>query len=160
MVPSVVLRMISYVFLTLPVNFRNKNPYLIRKHMSWAVRTAGNWSDVYSRRNDLWKVDFSRVCKKLAWVLTVIWSGFLALRMHFRRRFPTIFRKHMPWGIGTESLWMIGCIFVENGPLESCIESSLNGTVCGAKGDFIRFSYLYPYMSRTHTFLESTCSEL
>ena len=32
--------------------------------------------------------------------------------VHFRREPPTIFRKHMPWGIGTESLGMIGCIFL------------------------------------------------
>ena len=74
----------------------------------------------------------------------------------------TIFRKHMPWGIGTESLGMIGCIFAENGPLEGGIESSFRGTGWGAKGDFIRYSYLYPYIfeSRTHTFFESTCPEL
>ena len=31
----------------------------------------------------------------------------------------------------------------------------------GAKGDFMRYSYLYPYIfeSRTHTFFESTCPE-
>ena len=75
---------------------------------------------------------------------------------------PTIFQKHMPWGIGTESLGMIGCIFAENGPLEGGIESSFRGTGWGAKGDFIRYSYLYPYIfeSQTHTFFESTCPEL
>ena len=41
---------------------------------------------------------------------------------------PTICRKHMPWGIGTESLGMIGCIFAENVPLEGGIESSFSGT--------------------------------
>ena len=82
--------------------------------------------------------------------------------VHFRRGPPTIFWKHMPWGIGTESLGMIGCIFAENGPLEGGIESSFRGTGRGAKGDFIRYSYLYPYIfeSRTHTFFESTCPEL
>ena len=57
---------------------------------------------------------------------------------------------------------MIGCIFAENGPLEGGIESSFRGTGWGAKGDFIRYSYLYPYIfeSRTHTFFESTCPEL
>ena len=54
----------------------------------------------------------------------------------------TIFRKHMPSGIGTESFGMIGCIFAENGPLEGGIESSFSGTGWGVKGDFIRFSYL------------------
>ena len=64
--------------------------------------------------------------------------------------------------MGTESLGMIGCIFAENGPLEGGIESSFWGTGWGAKGDFMRYSYLYPYIfeSRTHTFFESTCPEL
>ena len=44
--------------------------------------------------------------------------------VHFRRGPPTIFRKHMPWGMGTKSLGMIGCIFAENGPLEGGIESN------------------------------------
>ena len=180
------------------------------------------WSDAYSWRNDLWKVNFKRVCEKPAGVLMVIWSGFLApirsfskgaphhfpkahalryghrkfgndrmhirgewalrrwwvsgvpagvLRVisdfwprsvHFRRGPPTIFRKHMPSGMGTESLGVIGCIFAENGPLEGGIESSFWGTGWGAKGDFMRYSYLYPYIfeSRTHTFFESTCPEL
>ena len=68
----------------------------------------------------------------------------------------------MPSGMGTESLRVIGCIFAENGPLEGGIESSFWGTGWGAKGDFMRYSYLYPYIfeSRTHTFFESTCPEL
>ena len=75
---------------------------------------------------------------------------------------PTIFRKHMPSGIGTEGLRMIGCIFAENGPLEGGIESSFSGTGWGAKGDFMRYSYLYPYIfeTRTHNLFESTCPEL
>ena len=82
--------------------------------------------------------------------------------VHFRRGPPTIFRKHMPSGMGTESLGVIGCIFAENGPLEGGIESSFCGTGWGDKGDFMRYSYLYPYIfeSRTHTFFESTCPEL
>ena len=82
--------------------------------------------------------------------------------VHFRRRPFTIFRKHMPPGMGTERLGMIGCIFAENGPLECDIESSFWGTGWGAKGDSIGYSYLYPYIfeSRTHTFFESTCPEL
>ena len=68
----------------------------------------------------------------------------------------------MPSGMGTESLRVIGCIFAENGPLLGGIESSFWGTGWGAKGDFMRYSYLYPYIfeSRTHTFFESTCPEL
>ena len=95
-------------------------------------------------------------------MLRVISDGFLASIRAFSKGAPTIFWKHMPWGIGTESLGMIGCIFAENGPLEGGIESSFRGTGRGAKGDFIRYSYLYPYIfeSRTHTFFESTCPEL
>ena len=64
--------------------------------------------------------------------------------------------------MGTESLGVIGCIFAENGTLEGGIESSFWGTGWGAKGDFMRYSYLYPYIfeSRTHTYFESTCPEL
>ena len=73
-----------------------------------------------------------------------------------------IFKNHIPSGMGTESLGMIGCIFAENGPLEGGIESSFWGTGWGAKGDFIRYSYPYPFIfeSRTPTFFESTCPEL
>ena len=97
-----------------------------------------------------------------AGVLRVISYGFLAPIRAFWKTTPTIFREHMPSGICTESLGMIGCIFVENGPLEGGIESSFWGTGWGAKGDFIRYSYLYPYIfeSRTHTLFESTCPEL
>ena len=56
--------------------------------------------------------------------------------VHFRRGPPTIFRKHIPSGMGTESLGVIRCIFAENGPLECRIESSFSGTGWGAKGDF------------------------
>ena len=54
----------------------------------------------------------------------------------FSKGAPTIFRMHMPSGMGTESLGIIGCIFAENGPLEGGIESSFSGTGWGAKGDF------------------------
>ena len=56
--------------------------------------------------------------------------------VHFRREPLTIFRKHIPSVMGTESLGVIGCIFAENGPLECRIESSFSGTGWGAKGDF------------------------
>ena len=56
--------------------------------------------------------------------------------VHFRREPPSIVRKHIPSGMGTESLGVIGCIFAENGPLECRIESSFSGTGWGAKGDF------------------------
>ena len=95
-------------------------------------------------------------------VLRAIAGGFLASTRAFVKGGGTIFRKRMPWGIGTESLGMVGCIFAENGLLEGGIDYSLNGTVRGAKSDFIRFSYLYQYIfeSRTHTFYESTFPEL
>ena len=100
------------------------------------AQQSWEWSDAYSWRNDLWKVNFKRVCKKPAGVLMVIWSGFLAPKRSFSKGAPTIFRKHMPSGMGTESLGMIGCIFEENGPLEGGTESSFSGTGWGAKGDF------------------------
>ena len=100
------------------------------------AQQSWEWSDAYSWRNDLWKVNFKRVCKKPAGVLMVIWSGFLAPKRSFSKWAPTIFRKHMPSGMGTESLGMIGCIFEENGPLEGGTESSFSGTGWGAKGDF------------------------
>ena len=97
--------------------------------------TSGKWTlsgFVRSRLESLWwfEVDF--------WPRSV----------HFRRGPPTIFRKHMPSGMGTESLGMIGCIFAENGPLEGGIESSFWGTGWGAKGDFMRYSYLYPFLGK------------
>ena len=61
---------------------------------------------------------------------------FLPQPVHFRRGPPTIFRKHMPSGMGTESLGTIKCILAENGPLEGGIESSFSGTGWGSKGDF------------------------
>ena len=95
-----------------------------------------DWSDAYLWRNDLWKVNFKRVCKKPARFLMVIWSGLLAPTRAYSKRAPTILRKHMPSGIGTESLGMIGCIFAENGPLECGNEWSFSGTGWGTKGDF------------------------
>ena len=56
----------------------------------------------------------------------------------------TIFRMHIPSGMGTESLGIIGCIFAENGPLEGGIESSFRGTGWGAKGDFRWIFYPNP----------------
>ena len=46
---------------------------------------------------------------------------------------------------------MIGCIFAENAPLESDIESSFSCTGWGSKGDFIRYSSLYPYIFESGT---------
>ena len=68
----------------------------------------------------------------LGWIQMDFWPQ----SVHFRRRPPTIFRKHMPSGMDTESLGMIRCIFAENGPLEGGTESSFWGTGWGAKGEF------------------------
>ena len=96
------------------------------------------WSDAYSWRNHLWKVNFKRFVRSRLESLWWFEVDFWPRSVHFRRGPPTIFRKHMPSGMGTESLGMIGCIFAENGPLEGGIESSFWGTGWGAKGDFRR----------------------
>ena len=137
-VPAGVLRVISCVILTYTRTFSNQEPIPFSKAHALSYThskvgndqmhirgemTSGKWTlsvFVRSRRESLWwfKVDF--------WPLSV----------HFRRGPPTIFRKHIPSGMGTESLGMIGCIFAENGPLEGGTESSFSGTGWGAKGDF------------------------
>ena len=122
--------MYPYIFESRTPTFFESTCHELYAQQSW------EWSDAYSWRNDLWKVNFKRVCKKPTRVLMVIWSGFLAHTRAFSKGAPTIFRKHMPWGIGPESLGLIGCIFAENGPLEGGIESSFSGTGWGAKGDF------------------------
>ena len=65
--------------------------------------------------------------------------------MHFRRGPPTIFRKHMPSGMGTESLGTIGYIFAENGPLEGGVESSFSITA----GELRVISYVILTCTRT-----------
>ena len=87
-----------------------------------------------------------------------LWTPFRA----FSKRAPTIFPKHMPSDIGRESWGMFGCIYAENGPLGGGIESSFWGTGWGAKGDFIRYSYLYAYIFelKTHNFFKRKCSEI
>ena len=126
------------------------------------AQQSWEWSDAYSWRNDLWKVNFKRVCKKPAGVLMVIWSGFLAPKHSFSKGAPTIFRKHMPSGMGTENLGMIGCIFAENGPLEGGIESSFWGTHLGAKGDFRWIFDPHPclFEGGPPPFSESTCPQV
>ena len=71
-----------------------------------------------------------------AGVLRVISGWFLTPTPAFAKGSPTIFQMHMPSGMGTESLGIIGCIFADNGPLEGGIESSFSGTGWGAKGEF------------------------
>ena len=138
-----------------PYLFESKCPELCAQQ-SW------EWSDEYSWRNDLCKVEFERVCKKPAGVLMVIWSGFLAPTRAFSKGAPTIFRKHMPSGMGTESLGVIRCIFAENGPLEGGIEASFWGTGWCAKGDFRRIFGPDPFVFEggPPPFSESTCPQV
>ena len=74
----------------------------------------------------------------------------------------TIFRMHMPSGMGTESLGIIGCIFTENGPLEGGIESSFRGTSWGAKGDFRWIFYPNPciFEGSPSPLFECTCPQV
>ena len=73
-----------------------------------------------------------------------------------------IFQKHVSWGMGTESLGMIGCIFAENGPLVGGIESSFWGTGWGAKGDFRWYFGQNPgiFEEGLSPFSESTCPQV
>ena len=57
------------------------------------AQQSWEWSDAYSWRNDLWKVNFKRVCKKPAGVLMVIWSGFLAHMRALSKGAPHHFQK-------------------------------------------------------------------
>ena len=102
------------------------------------AQQSWEWSDAYSWRNDLWKVNFKGFVRSRLESLWWFEVDFWPRSVHFRRGPPTIFRKHMPSGMGTESLGVIGCIFAENGPLEGGIEASFWGTGWGAKGDFRR----------------------
>ena len=94
-----------------------------------------------------------------AGVLRVTSEGFLTSIRTFSKVAPTIFRKHMPFGVGTESLGMIECIFAENGHLEGGIEAIYSGTGWGAKGDFRGIFDLHPYIFEggSPPFSESTC---
>ena len=57
------------------------------------TQQSWEWSDAYSWRNDLWKVNFKRVCKKPTGVVIVIWSGFLAPTRSFSKGGPHHFPK-------------------------------------------------------------------
>ena len=72
-------------------------------------------------------------------MLKVISDGFLASSHAFSKG-PLHFPKaHALRYKHREHFGMIGCIFTENGPLQISLESSLNGTVQCAKGDFHTF---------------------
>ena len=97
-----------------------------------------------------------------AGVLRVISDGFLTPTRAFSKGAPTIFRKHMPSGMGTESLGTIGYIFAENGPLEGGVESSFSSTGWSANGDFRWIFYPNPciFEGSPPPFSESTCPQV
>ena len=138
MVPAGVLRVISCVILTYTRTFSNGEPIPFSKAhaLSYTHSKVGN--DQMHIRGEMtsgkWTLSgFVRSRpESLLWFEVDFWP----LSVHFRRGPPAIFRKHIPSGMGTESLGMIGCIFAENGPLEGGTESSFSGTGWGAKGDF------------------------
>ena len=90
----------------------------------------------------------------------VIWSGFLAHTVHFRRGPPTIFRKHMPWGIGTETCFrwtfLTPMMYIrgEWAPLEGTLGNSLSVPAGVPIGGFLTptraFSKGNPYLFRKH----------
>ena len=137
-VPAGVLRVISCVILTYTRTFSNREPIPFSKAhaLSYTHSKVGN--DQMHIRGEMtsgkWTLSgFVRSRPESLWWFEV---DFWPLSVHFRRGPPTIFQKHIPSGMGTESLGMTGCIFAENGPLEGGTESSFSGTGWGAKGDF------------------------
>ena len=158
-----VLRVISCVILTYTRTFRIENPTFFEAHaLSYTHSKVGN--DQMHIRGEMtsgkWTLSgFVRSRLESLWWFEV---DFWPLSVHFRRGPPTIFRKHMPSGMGTESLGMIGCIFAENGPLEGGIESSFWGTGWGAKGDFRRIFGPDPFIFEggPPPFSESTCPQV
>ena len=151
-VPAGVLRVISCVILTYTRTFSNREPIPFSKAHALSYTNSKVGNDQMHIRGEMtsgkWTLSgFVRSRLESLWWFEV---DFWPRSVHFRRGPPTIFRKHMPSGMGTESLGVIGCIFAENGPLEGGIESSFWGTGWGAKGDFMRYSYLYPYLFRKH----------
>ena len=119
-VPAGVLRVISCVILTYTRTFSNREPIPFSKAhaLSYTKMVGGpelyeqqswEWSDAYSWRNDLWKVNFKRVCEKPAGVLMVIWSGFLAPIRSFSKVAPIL---HQMWKIAPilHQIWKIAPI--------------------------------------------------
>ena len=119
------------------VYFRRGPPTIFRKQMPSGMGTEslGVIGCIFAENGPL-EGGMNQVSGVPAGVLRVISDGFSAPIRAFSKEPPTIFRKHIPSGMGTESLGVIGCIFAENGPLECRIESSFSGTGWGAKGDF------------------------
>ena len=134
------LRVISCVILTYTRTFSNREPIPFSKAhaLSYTHSKVGN--DQMHIRGEMTsgKLTVSGFVRSRQGSLWWFEVDFWPRSVHFRRGPPTIFRKHMPSGMGTESLGVIGCIFAENGPLEGGIEASFWGTGWGAKGDFRR----------------------
>ena len=145
-----------YIFETRTHTFFESTCPELYAQQSW------EWSDAYSweMTSGKWTLSgFVRSRPESLWWFEV---DFWPLSVHFRRGPPTIFRKHMPSGMGTESLGMIGCIFAENGPLEGGTESSFWGTGWGAKGEFRWIFGPNPciFEGDPPPFSESTCPQV
>ena len=147
-VPAGVLRVISDVILTYTRTFSNREPIPFSKAHALRYTHSNVGNDQMHIRGEMTseKLTLSGVVRSRPESLWWFEVDFWPIRVHFRRGHPTIFRKHMSWGIGTESLGMIRCIFAENGPLEGGIESSFSDTGWGAKGDFRWFFDPNPYI--------------
>ena len=140
--------------------FSKGAPTICRKHIPWGIGTEslGMIGCIFAEKGPL-EGGIESSFSGTGWVFS---DWFLASIRAFSKGAPTIFRKHMPWGMGTESLGMIGCIFAENGPLEGGIESSFWGTGWGAKGDFRRIFGPDPFIFEggPPPFSESTCPQV
>ena len=164
-VPAGVLRVISDVILTYTRTFSNREPIPFSKAHALRYTHSKVGNDQMHIRGEITseKLTLSGVVRSLPESLWWFEVDFWPIRVHFRRAPPpTIFRKHMSWGIGTESLGMIRCIFAENGPLEGGIESSFSDTGWGAKGDFRWIFDPNPYIFEggPPPFSESTCLQV
>ena len=81
----------SYLY---PYIFESRTPAFFESTCpELCAQQSWEWSDAYSWRNDLWKVNFKRVCKKPAGVLMVIWRGILAPMRAFSKGAPHHFQK-------------------------------------------------------------------
>ena len=155
------------------VHFRSGPPTIFRKHMPSGMGTEslGVIGCIFAENGPLeggiessffgkWTLSgFVRSRSESLWWFEV---DFWPLSVHFRRGPRTIFRKHKPSGMGTESLGMMGCIFAENGPLEGGIESSFCST--GWVIRVISHGFLAPIRAFSKEgpppFSESTCPQV
>ena len=140
--------------------FPESTPKFFRKHMPWGIgiESLGMNGWIFAENGPLER-GIESSFNGTGWGAKGDFRWIWAPTRAFPESTPKFFRKHMPWGIGIESLGMIGCIFAENGPLERGIESSFNGTGWGAKGDFrwilgpnpCIFGEGPPYFPKAHT---------